>query len=66
MMELMPARRNRTITKEERQERWERCADFLRRAGNIPAARKLAAQEGFGANTSVWISALSKILEGKV
>jgi hypothetical protein len=62
----MPARRNPNMTKEQRQERWERCAEFLRRAGNLPAARKLAAREGFGANTSVWISALSKILEGKV
>jgi hypothetical protein len=63
----MPQRgQNPRITIAERQERWERCAGYLRKAGNLNGARKLARAEGWGANTSVWVSALSKMLAGKL
>lgn len=57
----------RTITPERRAERWREAAAFLRRAGSLPAARRLAASERHpGFDTSVWITALGKMLGGKL
>jgi len=49
-------------TKKEREDRRARCIKYLLKYGNLPAARKAAAREGFTQNTSVWITALSRIL----
>lgn len=59
----MPAKRNPLITPKMRRERWRVCADYIARAGSIPAAMKLAKKDGKSFNTSVWISALGKMLE---
>lgn len=40
----------------------KRCAEYLRRSGSMPAARRLAKAEGFGASASVWIGAVASIL----
>lgn len=52
-------------TKKEREDRRARCIEYLLRYGNLPAARKAAAKDGFTQNTSVWITALSRILAEK-
>lgn len=51
-------------TKTQRKERWVRMVGYLRRAGSLPAAMKLAEKEHFGAPTSAWITALGKLLNG--
>lgn len=51
------------MTKRERAERWERCHQYLLRAGDLPRAQALAKQEGFSAPTAAWISALGKMLK---
>lgn len=43
--------------------RRDRCIEYLRRAGSMPAAQKLANEEGFTQNTSVWIGALGQMLK---
>jgi hypothetical protein len=53
------------LSKKEREDRRIRCIEYLLRYGNIPEARKAANRAGFGANTSVWVTALSKILACK-
>lgn len=53
------------LSKQEREVRRNRCIEYLLRYGNVPAARKAANRDGFGANTSVWVTALSRILAGK-
>lgn len=53
------------LTRAEREERWRECRKYLRLAGNLPAARKLANRVGFFQNTSVWITALSQMLGGR-
>lgn len=50
------------ISKKDREERWRRCEEYLRRAGSLDAARALAKRDGFGAPTAAWISALGKML----
>lgn len=50
-------------TKEEREERTARLMEYLREAGNIPDAKRLAANDHFSANTSAWITALSRLLK---
>lgn len=53
-------------TKKYREERMWKCQAYLREAGSLKAAQKLAKkQEGFSANTSVWITALGKMLVEK-
>lgn len=59
----MPRGRNPRITKEYRQERWDRCMKYLRENRDLPTAMKAAHVDGFSADTSVWITALSKMLE---
>lgn len=49
-------------TKAERAARWAKMADYLRRAGSMPAAVKLAKREHFTAPTSAWITAVGKML----
>ena len=49
-------------TKAEREARWETCIKYLKRCGNLPAAQKVASQEGVSFNTSVWVTALGKML----
>ncbi len=44
-------------------QRWAQCQKYLRRAGSLPGARSLAAADGFSCNTSVWITALGKVLK---
>lgn len=41
-----------------------KCREYLLRAGDLPGAMALAKRDGFGANTSIWLSALSEILGG--
>ena len=51
------------LSKKEKEERQSRCIEYLLRYGNsLPAARKAAARDHFLASSSVWITALSKIL----
>lgn len=50
------------MTKQGR-ERRDRCKEYLRRGGDLPTAVALAARAGFRQNTSVWIGALSEILD---
>jgi hypothetical protein len=50
------------ISKQEREDRRKKCEEYLRRAGSLPAAMALARRDGFSQNTSVWISALGKML----
>lgn len=57
-----PGRRN--TTEAYRREREQKCVEYLLKAGTLPAARKLAARDGFGAQTSAWLGALGKILKG--
>jgi len=52
------------ISREERKERWRRCAEYIREAGNLPDAQALARmRDHYRQNTSVWITALSKLIE---
>lgn len=53
------------LSKKEQENRWIRCIEYLLRHGSILAARKAANRDGFGASTSVWITALGRILETK-
>ena len=53
-------------TKAERQQRWDICTKYLKRHPTLDAARKAAAKDGVSFNTSVWITALSKILQNDV
>lgn len=53
-------------TRAQREERWRRCEEYLRRAGSLPAAMAVARKEGFSQNTSVWISACGKMLGRRV
>lgn len=50
----------------QRDTRSRTCAKYLREAGSIPAAMKLAKSRGFSVNTSAWISALGKLITGKL
>lgn len=52
------------MTKAERQERWDVCIKYLRLAGSIPAAQRMAAKQGVSFPTAVWVTALGKMLEG--
>jgi len=52
-----------TTTKEYRDERRQKCMEYIRRTNSLDEARKLAKANGFGANVSVWIGAYSKLLE---
>ena len=53
------------MTRAEREERWRRMTAYLREAGTMPAAMKLARErDGYSAPTSAWITALSKLLDG--
>ncbi len=49
-------------TKEDKRERWAKCQYYIKRTGNLPEAKALAKTHGFGAATSVWITAFSKLL----
>jgi hypothetical protein len=50
----------------EQEKRWKTCAKYIRMTGSLPDAQKRAKQDGVSFNTSVWIAAFGKILEGKV
>lgn len=50
------------MLKKEHRERRDRCREYLRRTGSLPAAVELAKREGFSQNTSVWIGALAEVL----
>jgi hypothetical protein len=50
-------------TKAERRERWGTCIKYLKLAGNVPAAQRMAAKQGVSFPTAVWVSALGKMLE---
>lgn len=50
------------MDKKDRQARWGRCEGYLHLAGSLPAAMRLARQDGFAVSTSVWITALVKML----
>lgn len=50
------------MNKGERDAMKDQCVPYLLEAGTIPRAKKLAKRDGFSANTSTWIGALSWIL----
>jgi hypothetical protein len=54
-------RRRSTKTPERLRHEKEVCMDYLRRAGSLPAARRLAKKDGITYNTSMWIGALSEL-----
>ncbi len=58
-------RRALRTTKEYRAERTRKAVGYLVLAGDVPAARKLARAEGHNWNTSVWLTALGRILAGE-
>lgn len=62
----MKHRRKEKATKGHRGVRSRTCARYLREAGSIPAAVRLAKSQGFSVSTSVWIGALGKMLNGKI
>ncbi len=47
---------------ERKRTRRDRCKEYQRRAGSLPAAMELASKEGFAQNTSVWLGALGEVL----
>lgn len=51
------------ITKTQREERWRTCARYIAQGGDIPSGQLLVKKDGVSFNTSVWISALGKLLE---
>jgi hypothetical protein len=53
---------NWVMTHEERAERWAKCQYYIRRTETLSEAKKLAKRNGFAADTSVWVTALSKML----
>lgn len=53
-------------TKEAREERWKACAKYIRRTSTLSEARELAKRDGVQFNTSVWITALGKILSENI
>lgn len=59
----MPAKRNPLITPRMRRERWRVCEEYLRKHGDLPTAMAAAKKDGKAFNTSVWISALGKMLQ---
>lgn len=49
--------------KEQRKANIEKCKKYILKAGDLPAAKKLAKDTGtFSANTSVWVAALGECL----
>ena len=42
------------------------CRRYLERAGDLPAARRLAKRHGFSANTSIWIEAMGDMLRASM
>lgn len=43
-------------------QRWRRCLGYLREAGTVPGAQRLAYErDGFTAHTRLWLVALSKM-----
>jgi len=54
---------NRQMTPKQRQERWEKCIGYMSRYGSLPEAMAAAKKDGVSFNTSVWLSALGKMLE---
>jgi hypothetical protein len=58
-----------TVTKRAAQDkaaRWKECAVYIRRAKDLPDAKRLAALDGKTFNTSVWLTAFGKMLEGQL
>jgi hypothetical protein len=45
-----------------KRERRDKCKEYLRRAGNLPDAMKMAKKDGFAQNASVWVGALAEML----
>lgn len=43
-------------------DRRDRCKSYIRRARTLPEAQALAKSEGFSADTSVWLTAMSHLL----
>lgn len=50
------------LTKEDQEARWAKCIGYLEKTPDMPVAMKAAARDGFYCNTSVWITALGKML----
>lgn len=56
--------RELATTKQYREQRTQKCMEYLRKYGSLPAARKAANRiEMFQANTSAWLTALGRILK---
>lgn len=53
------------VSKAYREQRWKRCRFFIRQSGTLDGARRLAKQQHFSADTSVWLTAMSQILGGR-
>lgn len=51
------------MTKAERKARWDICMKYLRTRGNLPDAMRAAKRDGISYDTSVWITALGKLLQ---
>lgn len=53
------------FTKQEREERWSRCIEYIENTPTLAAARRAARRDGFCCSTSVWIVAFSKLVSTK-
>ena len=51
------------MDKKARQERWEKCIKYIACYGSLPEAMAAAKRDGVSCDTSVWITALGKMLE---
>jgi len=54
---------NWVMTKEERQERWDKCTKYLRQYATLDGAQAAAHADGVSFDTSVWITAMDKMLQ---
>ena len=59
----LPPMRMRTEKALVRDEQLRRCVEFLKAAGSIPAAQAMARKHNFTVNTSLWITALGRMLK---
>jgi hypothetical protein len=53
------------MTGAARQERWDTCQVYIRLAGTLEGAQKLAKADGYSFGYLVWVNAMSKMLDIK-
>jgi hypothetical protein len=48
------------VDRAEREQRWTKCLEYIKRASSLPEAQDLAKRDGFAAPTAAWITAWGK------